>query len=161
MSDALALAQRRREDQGDDQQPGALPGQRARRRRRRRGARAGLIYDPQTAGGLLIALDGDRAEAFVAALRARGVAHATIIGEVVAAREDARLELGRCSEGFARRSTSTGAGDLYAGGAALPARHAMPSGFSASYSRRAISIWFSARRIVVPVPCSSPSRWSR
>ena len=47
-------------------------------------ARAGLIYDPQTAGGLLIALDGDRAEALVAALRARGVAHATIIGEVVA-----------------------------------------------------------------------------
>ncbi len=43
-----------------------------------------MIYDPQTAGGLLIALDGDRAEPFVAALRERGVAHATIIGEVVA-----------------------------------------------------------------------------
>ncbi len=57
-------------------------------------ARAGMIYDPQTAGGLLIALDGDRAEAFVAALRARGVAHATIIGEVVAADGDALFELG-------------------------------------------------------------------
>jgi selenide,water dikinase len=44
----------------------------------------GLIYDPQTAGGLLIALDGDRAERFVAELRARGVVHATVIGEVVA-----------------------------------------------------------------------------
>ena len=52
--------------------------------------RAGLIYDPQTAGGLLIALDGDRAEAFVASLRARGVAHATIIGEVVARRRATR-----------------------------------------------------------------------
>jgi selenide,water dikinase len=56
--------------------------------------RAGLIYDPQTAGGLLIALDGDRAEGFVAALRERGVVHATIIGEVVAAEGDASLELG-------------------------------------------------------------------
>ena len=53
-------------------------------------ARAGLIYDPQTAGGLLIALDGDRAEAFVAALRERGVAHATIIGEVGRDEGDAR-----------------------------------------------------------------------
>ena len=57
-------------------------------------ARAGLIYDPQTAGGLLIALDGDRAEAFVGALRDRGVVHAAIIGEVVAAEGDPILELG-------------------------------------------------------------------
>jgi selenide,water dikinase len=55
---------------------------------------AGLIYDPQTAGGLLIAIDGDSAEQFVAALRARGVAHAAIIGEAVAADGDAILELG-------------------------------------------------------------------
>ena len=57
-------------------------------------ARAGLIYDPQTAGGLLIALAGDRAESFVAALHARGVVHAAIIGEVVAAEGDAIFELG-------------------------------------------------------------------
>jgi selenide,water dikinase len=56
--------------------------------------RAALIYDPQTAGGLLIALDADRAERFAEGLRARGVAHAAIIGEVVAnADSDAILEL--------------------------------------------------------------------
>ena len=55
-----------------------------------------MIYDPQTAGGLLIALDADRAERFVEGLRARGVAHAAIIGEVVANADsggDAILEL--------------------------------------------------------------------
>jgi selenide,water dikinase len=46
--------------------------------------RAALVYDPQTAGGLLIAIDGDRADPFVAALHARGVAHAVPIGEVIA-----------------------------------------------------------------------------
>jgi selenide,water dikinase len=45
---------------------------------------AALIYDPQTAGGLLIAVDGDRADKFIETLHARGVTHAAIIGDVVA-----------------------------------------------------------------------------
>ena len=52
------------------------------------GDRAELIYDPQTAGGLLIAIDGDQAERFVEGLRARGVVHATVIGEVVPVEAD-------------------------------------------------------------------------
>ena len=55
--------------------------------------RAGLIYDPQTAGGLLIALDADRAGRFVETLQARGVAHATIVGEVLAADGAPRLDV--------------------------------------------------------------------
>jgi selenide,water dikinase len=48
-------------------------------------ARAPLVYDPQTSGGLLVALPGERAEAFVSELRARGVSAAAVIGDVVAA----------------------------------------------------------------------------
>ena len=55
--------------------------------------RAALPYDPQTAGGLLIALDGDRAARFVEELHARGVGHAAIIGQVVAADGEPTLYL--------------------------------------------------------------------
>jgi selenide,water dikinase len=41
-----------------------------------------LVYDPQTAGGLLIALDGDRAAGFVAELHRRGVTAAAVVGAV-------------------------------------------------------------------------------
>jgi selenide,water dikinase len=56
---------------------------------------AALVYDPQTAGGLLIAVDGDRAARLVATLHARGVARATLIGEVFATgpAEEPALEL--------------------------------------------------------------------
>ena len=46
-----------------------------------------IAFDPQTSGGLLIALPASRAERLVKALRARGVDAATVVGEAVAARE--------------------------------------------------------------------------
>jgi len=42
-----------------------------------------LLYDPQTSGGLLLALPGDQADDLVAALHAAGVGVAVRIGEVV------------------------------------------------------------------------------
>jgi len=44
---------------------------------------AWVLYDPQTSGGLLIAIDGERADELVARLHAEGVEHAAIIGRVV------------------------------------------------------------------------------
>jgi selenide,water dikinase len=43
-----------------------------------------LVHDPQTSGGLLLAVDGGRAQALVDRLRDAGVTDATIIGEVYA-----------------------------------------------------------------------------
>jgi selenide,water dikinase len=43
-----------------------------------------ILCDPQTAGGLLIALAADQAEGLTSRLRAAGVAAAAIVGEVVA-----------------------------------------------------------------------------
>jgi len=51
-----------------------------------------LFHDPQTSGGLLVALPADRADAMVAALRTDGAPHAAVIGEVVASSEP-RLRL--------------------------------------------------------------------
>jgi selenide,water dikinase len=47
-----------------------------------------LIFDPQTAGGLLLALDAADVEQSLAQLRAAGYAEAVVIGEITAARED-------------------------------------------------------------------------
>jgi selenide,water dikinase len=41
-----------------------------------------LLYDPQTSGGLLIAVRKSKAPALLAALKKRGVEHATVIGKV-------------------------------------------------------------------------------
>ena len=41
-----------------------------------------LLFDPQTSGGLLLAVPGAQADALVAALRAAGVAAAARVGEV-------------------------------------------------------------------------------
>jgi selenide,water dikinase len=43
-----------------------------------------LLFDPQTSGGLLIAVRRDQAASLVADLQKRGMAAAAIIGEVVA-----------------------------------------------------------------------------
>ena len=43
-----------------------------------------ILFDPQTAGGLLIALSADQAEGLVAGMRARGLLDAAVVGEVVA-----------------------------------------------------------------------------
>lgn len=49
------------------------------------GAKLHLFADPQTSGGLLIAVPGHKAAALLADLRARGVADAAIVGRVEAA----------------------------------------------------------------------------
>jgi selenide,water dikinase len=43
-----------------------------------------ILFDPQTAGGLLISLTADQAEGLVAKLHARGVLDAAIVGEISA-----------------------------------------------------------------------------
>lgn len=42
-----------------------------------------LLFDPQTSGGLLIALPEDKAESYLETMRERGVKEAAIIGEVL------------------------------------------------------------------------------
>jgi len=54
-----------------------------------------ILFDPQTSGGLLITVPGERAEALRAALASRGCTEAAIVGEVIAQSGDktARVEL--------------------------------------------------------------------
>jgi len=40
-----------------------------------------ILFDPQTSGGLLVAIDKNQAEDFVARLRAKGIQDAAIVGE--------------------------------------------------------------------------------
>lgn len=51
-----------------------------------------LLYDPQTSGGLLVAITADKAEPYLEAIRDSGVGDAAIIGEVLPF-EDKRLIL--------------------------------------------------------------------
>ena len=51
------------------------------------GAAYELLYDPQTAGGLLAAVPRDRAAACVAALREGGDLKAAVVGEVLSAND--------------------------------------------------------------------------
>jgi selenide,water dikinase len=53
-------------------------------------AREQLLYDPQTSGGLLVALPATRAAAFLSALHEEGMTAAAQIGEVIAEEASAR-----------------------------------------------------------------------
>ncbi len=46
-----------------------------------------LLYDPQTSGGLLVAVEEEKAASFVALLKKKGVEHAAIVGRVTAKSE--------------------------------------------------------------------------
>jgi selenide,water dikinase len=50
-----------------------------------------LLFDPQTSGGLLIAVSRERAPAMLSALHATGDATAALIGEVTPPRPDGGL----------------------------------------------------------------------
>nr|HRC84959.1 AIR synthase-related protein [Thermoanaerobaculia bacterium] len=50
-----------------------------------------LLFDPQTAGGLLLVVPAERAEELRLRLVARGLAQATVIGELCGPREDGAL----------------------------------------------------------------------
>ncbi len=54
-------------------------------------ARAEILFDPQTSGGLFAAVPGDRAEAAVSALRDAGVADAVVVGEAIEREAEAYL----------------------------------------------------------------------
>lgn len=43
-----------------------------------------ILFDPQTSGGLLIAVSGNRAEHLIKKMHARGIVEAAIVGEIVA-----------------------------------------------------------------------------
>ena len=47
-----------------------------------------VLFDPQTSGGLLISVDGTRAEDLLRALKEKGIHAATIVGEVISEPKD-------------------------------------------------------------------------
>jgi selenide,water dikinase len=53
--------------------------------------RRGLLCDPQTSGGLLIAVDATHADSLIARCRSRGFAAAVDIGELVAGQPEIRI----------------------------------------------------------------------
>ena len=52
-----------------------------------------LVFDPQTSGGLIIAVAQDQARDCLEELRARGIASAAIIGEVIGPHAEGRLRI--------------------------------------------------------------------
>ncbi len=52
-----------------------------------------ILFDPQTSGGLLIALPGDHADELIRELRDSGIPDAAVIGEVVPAEEKKRIRV--------------------------------------------------------------------
>jgi selenide,water dikinase len=57
------------------------------------GDRAAILFDPQTSGGLLVALDAKKADAYLRQLHDRGVTAAAIIGDVLPADGAPLIEL--------------------------------------------------------------------
>jgi len=53
--------------------------------------RARFLFDPQTSGGLLVALPSAQADALVSALRKAGVVNATIVGEALMKQDETAL----------------------------------------------------------------------
>ena len=41
-----------------------------------------ILFDPQTSGGLLICVEGDRADGLLQALRQKGVHDAAVVGQI-------------------------------------------------------------------------------
>jgi len=75
-----------------------------------------VLYDPQTSGGLLIAVPEEKAESLVSRLASRGVAHASIIGRVLCKSEGRILirrtvPAGRAAVMSSRAVTPDGATD--------------------------------------------------
>jgi selenide,water dikinase len=64
-----------------------------------------VLYDPQTSGGLLVSMPEERAGAFVALLRERGVRDAAIIGKVIS-NSEGRIMVKMGVEGKAARVAS-------------------------------------------------------
>lgn len=54
---------------------------------------ADLIFDPQTSGGLVLGIEAEKAEEFLAALASQGVSSASEIGEVLGPDPEGRLEI--------------------------------------------------------------------
>jgi len=59
-----------------------------------------LLYDPQTSGGMLIAVPEEKSVSLLSLLKQRGVEHATIIGTVLS-KSEGRIMVKRSSEGEA------------------------------------------------------------
>lgn len=62
-------------------------------------AQAGCLFSPETSGGLLVILPGDKADEYVAALREGGIAAATRIGEVSDSLDGGRIEVTTSKDG--------------------------------------------------------------
>ncbi len=91
-------------------------------------AQAALLFSPETSGGLLASLPAERAEAFVAHLRERGVADAAVIGSISGPADGGRIRVTtRTAEAWSRQALAP----LPATGEAPPAEPAPADGAAA------------------------------
>ncbi len=68
---------------------------------------ADVLFDPQTSGGLLIAVPEGAAQALVARLRAEGMEHSAIVGSVLAAGIGRVFVRGRCQQAISQQTKET------------------------------------------------------